>query len=229
VIVKSWQEYIRDANLKKLLIITVSFYAVSALAMSAIFLRGGDVSVEERHLRAAGMLIFVSVFALTSRLPLKSVSRLAVGAVFVFMSLYGVTAFAYRARSKERVEIDGYSRVLQSNVDPSVLESLRRTFAQEGRDALFVLPSADAASAFSPSARILVPQIESDPQALAWAREYHGKVRGHLYVVVPTRLAPSHNTTALLKDFLDYPFTAWESRVSGSSTVYVQNGAGTLN
>jgi hypothetical protein len=74
-----------------------------------------------------------------------------------------------------------------------------------------------------------VPQIESDPQALAWAREYHGKVRGHLYVVVPTRLAPSPNTTALLKDFLDYPFTAWESRVSGSSTVYFQNGAGTLN
>jgi hypothetical protein len=229
VIVKSCPECIRDANLKKLLTITVCFYAVSAFAMSAIFLHGGDVSVEERHLRAAGMLILVGVFALTCRLPLKSVSRLAVSAIFVFMSLYGITAFAYRARSKERVEIDGYSRVLESNVDASVLESLRRAFAQEGRDALFVLPSADAASAFPPSARILVPQIESDPQALAWAREYHGKVRGHLYVVVPTRLAQSPNTTLLLKDFLDYPFNAWESRVVGSSTVYVQNGTGTLN
>jgi hypothetical protein len=224
VIVKGWQHSADDVNLRRLLMITVCFYAVCALAMAAIFSHGGDVSLEERHLRAAGMLILVCVLAVANRLPRRSVSRLAVGALCCLMSLYGGLAFAYRAWSTKRGEIDRYSWTHQPNVDEGAIESLRAAFAHEGRDALFVLPSPEAASALPPSARILLNHIEFEPEETISARTYRGKARGRLYVVAPTRIAQSVKGTLLLKEFLDYPLDAWETHRFGNSTVFVQPG-----
>lgn len=229
VIIKGWQQYTHDANLTRLLRITACFYAGCALAMSAIFLHGGDVSLEERHLRAAGMLILVCVLAVVDRLPWKSASRLAVGALCVFMSLYGCLAFAYRASSTKRGEIDRYSGTHQPSVDESAIELLRTAFARDGRDALFVLPSPEAACALSPGARILSNHIEFEPAEAISARTYRGKVRGRVYVVIPTRIAQSVKATLLLKEFRDYPLDKWETRSLGRSTVFVQEGTGTLN
>jgi hypothetical protein len=229
VIVKGWRQWIHDANLLRLSMITASFYAVCALAMSVIFLHGGDVSLEERHLRAAGMLIIVCILALADRLPRKSVSRTAVGALCILMSLYGCLAFAYHAWSTKRSEIDHYSGTYQPSLDPSAIELLRSAFAQEGRDALFVLPSPDAASAFAPGVRILTNHIEYEPEETIAARTYRGKVRGRLYVIVPARIAQSDKATLLLKEFVDYPLNAWERHSLGTSTLFVQQGAGGLN
>jgi len=229
VIVKGWKLCAGDANLSRLLKIAAGFYAVCALAMSAIFLRGGDVSLEERHLRAAGMLIFVCVLAVADRLPSNSVSRVAVGALCGFMSLYGCFAFAHHAWSTKQGEIDHYSRTHQASVDESAIEFARAAFAREGRDALFVLPSPDVACAFSPSARILSNHIKFESDAAILARTYRGKVRGRLYVIVPTGIAQSAKGTLLLKEFIDYPLDAWEMHNLGSSTVFVQEGTGAQN
>ena len=229
VSVKGWRQSTHDSNLRRLLMIAACFYGVCALAMAAIFSHGGDVSLEERHLRAAGMLIFVCVVAIASGLPRRSVSRLAVGALCCFMSLYGGLAFAYRAWSTKRGEIDHYSRTHQPVVDEVAIESLRTAFAQEGRDALFVLPSPEVANAFPPSARILLNHIEFEPEETISARTYRGKVRGRLYVIVPTGTAQSAKGTLLLKEFLDYPLDAWETRSFGTSTVFVQPGATTAD
>lgn len=222
VIVKGWQQSTYNVNLRRLLTIAACFYAVCALAMAAIFSHGGDVSLEERHLRAAGMLILVCVVAVASQLPRRSVSRLAVGALCAVMSLYGGLAFAYRAWSTKRGEIDRYSWTHQPNVDEGAIESLRTAFAHEGRDALFVLPSPEAANVLPPSARLLVNHIEFEPEETISARTYRGKARGRLYVVVPTRIAQSAKGTMLLKEFLDYPFDAWKTHSFGNSTVFVQ-------
>jgi hypothetical protein len=224
VIVKGWQQSAHDVNLRRLLMIAACFYAVCALAMAAIFSHGGDVSLEERHLRAAGMLILVCVIAVSIRQPRRSVSRLAVGALCAFMSLYGGLAFAYRAWATKRGEIDRYSWTHQPVVDETAIESLRATFAQEGRDALFVLPSPEVANVLPPSARLLVNHIEFEPEETISARTYRGKARGRLYVVVPTRIAQSAKGTLLLKEFLDYPLDAWKTHSFGNSTVFVQPG-----
>jgi hypothetical protein len=229
VIVKGWQRCTRDANLASLLVITACFYAVCALAMSAIFAHGGDVSLEERHLRAAGMLILVCVLAAASFLPQRSAPRLAVGALCVFMSLFGFSAVAYRAWSVKRAQIDHYSGTRQPSVDKGAIDLLTNAFAREGRDALFVLPSPEVASAFPPSARILSNHIEFEPEATISARTYRGKARGRLYVVMPTRIAQSVKGSLLLKEFIDYPSDAWQQQSFGSSTVFVQQGTGTLN
>ena len=228
VILKGRLQGSYDANLSRLLRITVGFYILCALAMSAIFLHGGDVSLEERHLRAAGMLIFVCVLAMTSHMSRSSVSRLAVLTLCGLMSLYGCFAFAHRARSAKRGEIDSYSRTQQTNVDEGAIEFARAAFTREGHNALFVLPSPEVACALSPSARVLSNRIEFESEATILARTYHGKVQGRLYVIMPTRIAESVKGTLLLKEFIDYPFDAWESHSLGSSTVFVQGRTAAL-
>lgn len=229
VILKGWHLRANDANLSRLLMITVCFYTVCALAMSAIYLKGGDVNFEDRHLRAAGMLIFVCVLAVADRLPRYSVSRLAVGVLCGFMSLYGCFAFARRAWSTKQGEIDHYSRTRQASVDANAIEFVRAAFAREGRDSVFVLPSADIACVFLPSARILTHLIEFESEATISARTYRGRVRGRLYVILPTPIAQSVKGTLLLGEFIDYPLDAWERHSFGSSTVFVQGGIGALN
>jgi hypothetical protein len=229
VILKGWQQRFDDENLSRLIKVTVGFYVVCAFAMSAIFLHGGDVSLEERHLRAAGMLIFVCVMAVISRMPRNSVTRLAVLALCGLMSLYGCFAFARSARSTMRGDIDPYSRTHQTSVNESAIEFARTAFARDGRDSLFVLPSPDVASAFSPSARILTHHVEFESEATISARTYRGNVQGHLYVIMPTQIAESAKGPLLLKEFIDYPFDAWESHSFGSSTVFVQGKPGVPN
>jgi hypothetical protein len=229
VILKGWHLRADDANLSRLLVITAGFYAVCVLAMSAIFLHGGDVNFEDRHLRAAGTLIFVCVLAVVGRLPQKSVYRFTVGIFCVLMALYGGISLVYRAWSTKQGEIDRYSRTRQPIVDRQAIEFAKVAFAREGRNSVFVLPSAEIACVFLPGARILSNHVEYESEAIISARTYRGKVQGRLYVIMPTRIAQSGKGTLLLKEFLDYPLDAWERHSFGSSTVFVQGGTGALN
>jgi hypothetical protein len=224
VLVKGWKQRTGDENLARLLVITATFYVVCALAMSAIFLHGGDVSLEERHLRSAGMLILLCVLVVAGRLPRKSVSLLAVGALCGVTTLFGCFAFAHRAWSTKYGEIDHYSRTVQASIDRSAIEFVRTAFAREGRDALFVLPSPDAACALLPAARILSNHIEFDSEATIAARTFHGKVR-RLYVIMPTHIAESTKGILTLKEFTDYPVDLWERHIFDKTTVFVQGAS----
>jgi hypothetical protein len=185
-------------------------------------MHGGGISLDERHLRSAGTLIFVCALAVIDRLPKKSVGRFTVFAFGGFMSLYGVVSFFSRVRSTQPEEIDRYSRTRQIIVDVEAIEYARAALAREGRDALFVLPSPDIASAFPTGARTLSTQIDFEPVATVAARRYVGRVPGHVYVLMQTRLAQTVKGTLLLKRFLDYPEGAWERPQFGSTTVLVQ-------
>jgi len=222
VIVKGWQQYASDTNLRRLLVISGGVYGVSAIVMSVIFAHGGDVSLEERHLRASGMLIFALVLAMASRLPRYSTSRLAVGALCGLMSLYGCLAFGFREWSTNRAGIDLYSRTYQASVDESGIEFLRTEFAKEGRGALFVVPSPEVVSTFPPGARILSNHLEFDTEETIAAQIYRGRVRGPLYIIMPTRTAETAKGLLVLQEFKDYSTDAWEKRSFGNSTVFVQ-------
>jgi hypothetical protein len=229
VLLKGWKQRSENDNLTRLLTISACFYLVYAFSMSAIFLRGGDVSLEERHLRAPGMLILLCVFAAAERLPLKSAGRLGVGGLCVLMSLYGCAAFLYHAKSMKRAAIDGYSRTYQPFVDESAIEFMRGAFARDGRGTVFVLPSPEAASALPPRARVIANHIEFEQEETIAARSYQGKARGRLYVVVPTHLVDKIKLSLLLKEFRDYPADGWQRQSFGSSTMITQEGTGVSN
>lgn len=224
VIFTGWQKFRNDEKLCRLLTITLSFYAIFACIMSAIYLRGGDVSVEERHLRAVGTLIFVCVIAIVSRLPRTSVVRIASIALCGLMAFYGSVVFAYRAYAAGRKQIDPYSGTRQPGIDKSALDALRGDLAREG-DAVIVLPSPDAVIAFPPAVRALSNHIEYETDAAVALRSYHGTVPGTLYVVVPTEIAQTEKGSLLLKEFTDYSPLGWKSTVYGATTVFTQQAS----
>jgi hypothetical protein len=218
---RGWSLRDTHPNLKRLIVITVVFYAISALLMIAIHARGGDVSFEERHLRAAGTLIFVCAIGCAAALPRKSIVVLAVGALSVLMSLYGLFSLVSRARSGKKDMIDSVTRT-QQDVDRGAMEFVRAAFAREGKNALFFTPSAQIASAFPPGARILTNLAESESEDPVVKRTYTGRVSGGLYVILPTQIVDTKRAADELKDFVDYPPQAWTKRTFAHSTVLMQ-------
>jgi hypothetical protein len=220
---KGWSLRTAEPDLQRLIIITMLFYAVSALLMIAIYSRGGDVSFEERHLRAAGMLIFICAMASVACLPRKSIIGLAVGFLSVLMSLYGVFSLASRTRASKKGTIDSVTRT-QQEVDKGAMEFVRSAYAREGRSALFFTPSAQIACAFPRGARILTNLAESESENPVVKRTYTGRVSGGVYVILPAQIADSERATEELKAFVDYPLNGWSRYSFGLSTVLVQEG-----
>jgi hypothetical protein len=223
VLLKGWRMRAVRPAIGRLISITMGFYTISALEIVAIYSRGGDVSFEERHLRAAGMLIFVCVLACLEYFPKRSIEALTVWALSILMSLYGIISIAGRERSMKRGMVDSYSRTLQ-DADPGAIEFARSAFAQEGRDSLFVIPSARLAIALPTGARILVNLGESESEDPIVPRTYIGRVAGKVYVILPTQILETDRASQELRAFVDYPIDAWEKHDFGNSTVLVQAG-----
>jgi hypothetical protein len=224
IILWGWRHRDEDENLGALMKTTICFYLICASVIAVIFLHGGDVSVEERHLRAAGTLIFLCVLAVLGRLPGFSIGRWTATAFCGLMALFGIVTFAYHARSVKPAEVDRYSWTYQSASNESAIEAARTAYTMEGRRALFVLPSPDVACALPPSARVLSNHIEFETETAIRERRYRGRVPGRLYVIVPTAEAQSVKGALLLKEFTDYPLDKWEKQSFGSSTMFVQQG-----
>ena len=200
---------------------TACFYAIYTLAMEVLFMHAGP-AIEERHFRTAGTVIFVCALGVADRLPRKNAIRLAVVSLCGFMAMYGVVSFINRIRSTDMGAIDLYSRTRQFKVDPKALDYARAAFGREGRNALFFLPFPDAASAFPLGARFLSTSLDEVPESLLAARRYAGRVPGHVYVLMRTRLAQSAKGMLVLKEFANYPLDAWEGHEFGDTTVFVQ-------
>ncbi|HEY4361167.1 MAG TPA: hypothetical protein VGN17_09370 [Bryobacteraceae bacterium] len=210
-------------ELRELVRFTLCFYAICAATMAVLYSHGGSISLDERHLRSAGTLIFVCAIAVADRLPRRSMLRLAVAAFCTLMSLYGLSSFVNRVRMARPHEVDSYSRTRQVIVDRDALEYARAAFAREKRDALFVLPSPDVAAALPPQARILSTFMDfASETTVASARRTAGRVPGHVYVLMQTQEAQSALAISLLNGFADYPPNTWERHQFGSTTVWVQ-------
>jgi len=222
IILLGWRKRTGDAKLSELITIAICFYGVCVSAMAVIYLRGGSVSLEERHFRSAGTLIFVCVLAVADTLPRNAMGRLAVLTFCGLMSINGVVLMARDARLAKRENIDPYSRTRQDEMDIRAVEFASAAFAREGRDDIFVLQRSGVASAFPPDARILVAQLLDEPESAIAAMRYAGRVRGRVYIAMQTAIAQTVKGTLLLNLFEEYPFNAWERHQFGNTTVFVQ-------
>lgn len=185
-------------------------------------MRGGDLSVEERHFRSAGSLIFVCILAVVDGLPRKTPGYLAAVTLCGLTSVGGAVLTVQFGQSAGWRDVDSYSGLRQDNADIRAIEFARAAFAREGRDVFFVIDSAGVASTFPPGARILVTRLRSESESIVAAHRYAGRVRGGIYVVTETSIAETSRGTLFLKSFTDYPLNAWERHQFGRTTVFVQ-------
>ncbi len=212
----------RGSLLRDLLWVTLGMYLFTASALAILFLNGGGVSVEERHLRAAGTLIFVSALAIAGRMPNRAPLRLALIATAVLMSVYGVFSFVNRARAVAADHVDSYSWTSQPSVNADAVAYAREAFIREGRDAVFVVSEPGVANIFPPGARLLAFSPDFELLRYMASRHYAGRVRGHIYIVLPTRLIETERGWLVLKTFVDYPSKGWQAHRFAETTIFVQ-------
>jgi hypothetical protein len=93
---------------------------------------------------------------------------------------------------------------------------------REGRDALFVLPSAEVVVALPLGARILPTLLNFEPEDTTAARQYNGVVAGRIYVVMPSSIAAADKGRIFLTAFRNYSFSGWQIKTFGLTTIFIQ-------
>ena len=227
-IVLNWRP--QTANEAKLKLFSLLFYGVVTAVFIVLFIHGAEISLEERHFRSAGTLLFVcaATSALAARTP-----KWARGLFFIFcstMALYGIASFSHRAwTTANGRSLDRTSWTNQQIFDVDAIHFAREQYAREGRDALFLLPSSQLAVTLPTPARIIPTGLNWQPVSVVARSRYSGRVPGHVFILLPNTIFKSRNGIldmrkgrALLSMFRDYAPDGWERKTFANMTVFFQ-------
>ena len=212
----------QTTNEKKFRLFSLWFYGVVAAVFILLFIHGGVISLEERHFRSAGTLLFVC--ALTSALA-AGTPRWTRGLFLVLcalMALYGLGSFPYHELTTARGQfLDRTSWTNQRTFDAAAIDFTREVYAREGRDALFVLPSQQLAVTLPLDARTIAINFNAEPGPTIAGR-YFGRVQGHVVVLMPNSISDTSKGRALLSAFRDYAPNAWKRKSFAEMSVFFQ-------
>jgi hypothetical protein len=213
----------RAAPLQRWLSFAGIFAVLYGAAMLVLMLGLAAVSMEERHVRPVGMVILASLLVVSMTARRHTWRRWVVAGLCLAMAAYGAASFAFRALSTHRADAyDTASATQQLIVDLPALEFMRTTYALEGRDALFVLPSPEAALALPLGARIIAKHLDFTPESEIARLRFKGVAKGTVHIVMQTRLVGTTKGQALLAAFVDYDVSGWQIHSSGETSLLVQ-------
>jgi hypothetical protein len=211
----------QTTNEKKFRLFCLCFYTLVAAVFMLLYIHGPNTT-EDRYFRSAGTLLFVC--ALISALAagtLRWTSGLFL-VLCVVMALYGLAAIFHHALSTaDGRSLDRTSWTNQGIFDAAALDFTRGVYAREGRDALFVLPTYQMAVTLPADARIIVIDLDYEPESTIAGR-YAGRVPGHVVVLMPNRIFGTSKSRALLSAFTDYAPEAWERETFADMGVFFQ-------
>ncbi len=211
---------VRDTRYRAMgvcLFVVIAFYVT---LVAALYFRGAPISLHERHLRYAGILLFLLLLVAIDqwRPPLKALGPLLVGA----FAVYGLTSYAVSARELARERFyDPPSGTSQQIVSPVVLEHLRlEMLRHHWRHPIAVLPSTEAAIGLPGFRIIVIPQDFPIPEMMA-GQTWAGRA-DKIFVVLQGNTLGAGKAEALLKFFLDYEFGRWSQTQMDGMIVYSQ-------
>jgi hypothetical protein len=225
VVILSWRP--QGTNEQRLKVFSLWFYCLMAAIFILLYAHGAMILPDERHFRSAGTLLFVCalVSALTAGTPRWAKSFFLV--LCAAMALYGLASFAHRAWiTASGRSLDRTSWTNQRIFDAAAIDFARKAYSEEGRDALFVLPSFQLAVTLPTNARIFAIDLESIEIENV---QYLGRVPGHIFVLLPNTvwdyLKNRFDTSkgpALLLAFRDYAPDAWKRKTFADMSVFFQ-------
>jgi len=212
----------QTTNEKKFRLFCLWFCGVVAAVFTLLFVHGALILLEERHLRSAGTLLFVCALMSALAAGTPGWTRGLFLALCVLMAVYGLGSFSYHElTTAKRQFLDRTSWTNQRIFDAAAIDFTREVYAREGRDALFVLPSYQLAVTFPVDARIIVIDLDYEPESKI-AGHYSGRVPGHVYVLMPNIIFDTDKGRALLSAFRDYAPSAWERKRFAEISVFFQ-------
>jgi hypothetical protein len=203
---------LRHTRCRDMAVLLVAIILVYAIALTTMYLRGAEVSLEDRHFRYAGILFFLLLLAAIDQWGVPAAKSL-VWAVVIVLGLYNLRNYAAFT----------YLQVRATYHDPksAVLEYMRSEVTRHRvqRPIAVVWPSV---AIRLPEFRILLVDCKALPSmdmraALKWA----GRTE-KIFVVVPEEMHQSGDTEAMLRSFTDYDLDSWSRLKFDGITVYTQ-------
>lgn len=197
-------------------ILTVIYW----LIMSILYVRGGEVSLEDRQFRQVGMVLAIGVVhaALQWRLPF----RLAVAAVASVLIAYGGASW-FQKLQRNTQSARGEGGIRHMVLSPSALAFVRGTLDQPlNGSSLVVISSGEIALEFHTRRTVEIPADFREPADLAKRYVFKGRV-DHLGVLLQNKLVDEGKAAIVLAEFKDYPVDGWKKVSLGDFTYYSQD------
>jgi hypothetical protein len=221
---------LETAQKLKLRYFSLVSYGIVVAIFICLFSRGANIYLEERHFRFVGTLLFVCALVASRSAGTPIWARNSFLALCALMAFYGLGSFLLgKYKTAESQSLDRVSWTSQGVYDSAAVDFARDTFAREGRNALFVLPSLPLVVTLPTEARVIAIDLGWESESDTERRRYLGRVPGHILVLLPNTIIniTSGKTSmskgpALLSEFKDYDPDAWEKRVFNTMTVFFQ-------
>lgn len=202
-----------STSFRRLFVATLAVYFA---AMTLLYFRGASVSVEDRHVRPAGMLIIAAIAAVAcTRASLPRWTRFSLYALLFGIAGYGLTAEIARASNLARLDCVGPSGISQPDLSRAAATDLLRrdNGAPAGSQIVFV---------GQPSIALEIQHsrlISTDAiiQPLDWFRQrrWHGRVP-YILLVLPATWIDDPREAALRACFVDYTEGEWRREIVGN-------------
>jgi hypothetical protein len=219
-----------SAHEQKLRYFSLVSFGIVVAVFIFLFSRGANIFLEERHVRSVGTLLFVCALVNLRSAGTPIWARNLFLALCALMAFYGLGSFLFgEYKTAKSRSLDRISWTNQRVFDAAAVNFARDTFAQEGRDALFVWPSMPLAVTLPTEARVIAIDLGWELESDIKQRRYSGRVPGHIYVFLPNTIVDiksgginMNKGLALLSAFKDYAPDAWKKRVFDTMTVFFQ-------
>lgn len=221
---------LETAQKLKLRYFALMSYGIVAAVFIVLFSHGANIYLEERHFRSVGTLLFVCALVNSRSAGAPTWARNLFLALCALMAFYGLGSFlSGMYRTAESQSLDRVSWTNQLVYDAAALDFARDTFAREGRDALFVLPSLPLVVTLPTEARVIAIDLGWESEFATKQRRYSGRVPGHILVLLPNTIIDTfsgkinmNKGPELLSEFKDYAPNAWKKRIFNTMTVFFQ-------
>jgi hypothetical protein len=220
---------------KKVRLFSLWFSALISGVFILLFVHGAVISPEERHFRSAGTLLFVCALISVSAAGTPRWMRGLFLVLCALMVLFGLASFSHHEMTAakgqwlDRTSWTNQSLTNQKIFDATAVDFLRKAFAEEGRDALFVLPSSQLALTLPLDARVLAMDFNWATESEIHDLRYAGRVPGHVFVLLPNTILDARSGRLdmskgpeLLSAFKDYAPNSWERKTFANTSVFFQ-------
>ncbi len=177
-----------------------------SLTMFVLLLRGGSISLDDRHFRGAGILLLIVVATATCRC--SGWQRLLARGTIVTVVLFGAASMFARHHRLATLTHRTAAGNSIADASPAVQRAWQDFIDRHrGTNALLYLPTPAAATAVH-GGRLLVTDAQDRP--LSWfASTPRAGVVESLLLALPFSMETDGRAAALRASFIDYPKEGW--------------------
>jgi hypothetical protein len=193
---------------------------VYCIGMAMIYLRGSEISLEDRHFRQVGMVLAIGV--VHAVMQWRRPSMLAAVAFALVLSAYGVGSWAYKLHTNmiSAKGDEGFRHMFLKQDELDFIHAKIDTPVKGS--SLVVVQAAEMQLEFHHRRTFEIPAPYIPLDVIPRRIRYHGQV-DHIGVLMKNVMVRDGKADAILAGFKDYALDRWNRRQVGDFTYFSQD------